>query len=171
MPQIGDFIQGKELGYKSSCRHIWMVCPKCHKERWTKYVVKIGLPLNELCNSCAHWKGGIIRSDDGYIGIRVPPDDFFAPMARKGHYVMEHRLVMAKHLGRCLTQFEIVHHKNGIRDDNKIENLELLARSEHRKEHEKGYRDGYLKGYKYGRNNRIRELEARIQELELKKDM
>lgn len=67
------------------------------------------------------WKGGRVDSGRGYILIYCPNHP-----SVKGNYVYEHRLVMEKALGRYLESWEIVHHINGIRDDNRPENLQLL---------------------------------------------
>ena len=70
------------------------------------------------------WKGGR-HEDKGYIFITIEHDHPFASMRNSGCYVLEHRLVMAQYLGRTLTNNETVHHRNGDKSDNRIENLEL----------------------------------------------
>jgi hypothetical protein len=99
--------------------------------------------------------------------VCLDPSDFFYPMIGKGHGgIFEHRLVMARYLGRCLTRWEIVHHKNGIKNDNRLENLELTMRGTHIHSHGKGYQDGFQKGLTDGRTKQIRKLKERITELE-----
>jgi hypothetical protein len=79
------------------------------------------------------WKGGKIVRSDGYIEVFAPnhPD-------RNGKgYILEHRLVMEKKIGRRLTKKERVHHINGIKSDNRPRNLVLLrSQSEHIKGHD-----------------------------------
>ena len=69
------------------------------------------------------WKGGRYQSPDGYIYILSPGH----PNNRAG-YIAEHHLVMEKVIGRYLIKGEEVHHKNKIRNDNRIENLSLVTR-------------------------------------------
>lgn len=71
-------------------------------------------------------KRGHYKDSQGYIYIQLPEDSPFLAMTTGRRYVREHRLVMAQYLGRPLERWEIVHHHNAIRDDNRIENLELF---------------------------------------------
>lgn len=73
------------------------------------------------------WRGGVTRAPDGYLREAVMGSDPMAVMRGKRSYVLQHRLVMARHLGRPLERHETVHHINGDRADNRIENLQLRS--------------------------------------------
>lgn len=68
----------------------------------------------------------LVKSGD-YRMVFVSRDDPLAEMRMRNGYVMEHRLVMARHLGRPLLLEETVHHRNGNTRDNRLENLELWS--------------------------------------------
>lgn len=82
-------------------------------------------------NPC--WKGGRKTRNDGYVLVRLYPDHPLYGLANKSGYAMEHRVIMAEHLGRLLLPFpiEIVDHKNGIKGDNNFGNLRLKSQSKH----------------------------------------
>ena len=67
------------------------------------------------------------KRKDGYVYVYLPEH----PYSSKDGYVMEHILVMEEHIGHYITRDYVVHHKNHIRDDNRIENLQLMTFREH----------------------------------------
>ena len=78
------------------------------------------------------WNGGRSIDEDGYVLIYAPDH----PYRNRHNQVREHRLVMESKLGRYLKEDEVVHHRNGISDDNRIENLELFATNADHLRHE-----------------------------------
>lgn len=67
---------------------------------------------------------------DGYVDLWLPAH----PLARKDGYVFEHRIVLAD-AGLDIPPDHQVHHRNGIRNDNRLENLEVLRADEHTRRH------------------------------------
>jgi len=170
---IGEIAKGVDIGYESSDSYIWASCPNCGKQEWY-HITEDGLPETDRCDDCMvrvckrgrPLGGGTKANGKGYILIRLMSTDFFYPIANKSGYVMEHRLVMARHLGRCLQQWEVVHHKNGHKSDNRLENLELVASiGEHMANHNTGYEGGYKHGLVQW-STKVKQLEERIVQLE-----
>lgn len=103
----------KELGYGRTT-----VYKACHR-----FGIQLRPKGFQKGDQHCQWKGGRHHDKSGYVLVHRPDH----PNANHSGYVREHRLVMEQHLGRYLTADEVVHHKNDIRDDNRIENLELFA--------------------------------------------
>lgn len=139
-PTLGEIRYADELTdrtklttYGKSRRYIWAKCAICNIPRWVQYLN--GKPERDRCKQCyldnnhtsnnPSWKGGRVNYM-GYWMVLVQPDNKFYPMATKKGYILEHRYVMANHLDRCLHSWEVVHHLNSNRTDNRIENLKLL---------------------------------------------
>lgn len=125
---LGKHLKKDLIFYKDAC-------PECGVELWHKRK-DIG---KRMCNSChrkyeSHalarhpmWRGGRHLRKDGYVDVTLGKDSPYCGMVTKSGRVLEHRVVMAEHLGRCLEPWEVVHHRNGKRGDNQFDNLELVS--------------------------------------------
>lgn len=114
---------------------------RCNFGSWSKFVIACGkTPRKSEISALARInsvkarvgkkggnnKGGRYKDKNGYISIWMPEHE----NSRGAGYIHEHRLVMSKVIGRALTSGENVHHKNGVRDDNRPANLELWVTSQ-----------------------------------------
>lgn len=91
----------------------------CSSHEWQ---ARQGRPLTRI------YPSGVMRLAYNAQGYRC----FYMTLAGKNTYIcQEHTLVMERHLGRPLEPFERIHHKNGVRDDNRLENLELMHKRLH----------------------------------------
>src|SRR3990167_253277 len=109
-------------------------CPSCKKLFSSPYHSRIFCSTKcryQYQRGTRHpnWQTGNRIHPSGYILVRQPSH----PYADKNGYVREHRLVMESKLRRLLEKNEHVHHLNGIRIDNRVENLQVLSPSEHSK--------------------------------------
>lgn len=95
-------------------------------ERQVMYTIKIGGESHDVT--------GRKRTPKGYVTLLIHSH----PNAAKNGQIMEHRVVMEMHLGRYLELNEVVHHKNHVKHDNRISNLEVLDHAEHTTLHHTG---------------------------------
>ena len=130
---VGDIVNGRAIGRRDRDKFMWHSCEKCTTERWVKVVR--GEARSPLCLPCSHElsrKYGPKQTWNRYNLVYIPLDSPYRNMTEAhSSRIREHRLVMAEHLGRCLESWEIVHHINGDRTDNRLGNLELVSVQEH----------------------------------------
>lgn len=160
-------------------KYVWAACEECGEPRWVAAVGSENKPRSRRCQDCGHrdashkeafqrllkvqkreghpnWKGGRFLSR-GYWLTRLDEDNFFYPMADQDGYVREHRLIMAKQLKRRLLPWEVVHHKNGVKGDNRIQNLELISAQKYH------FVDSRIKAYINRLENEVAQLKVQLE--------
>ena len=149
--QILTYLKCQECNTRKWVRPAYtenFICASCFKKSTIKQKDLNSFPHKETCkcHRCRigkgyfkgknnpMWKGGIKKMKTGYIYVYIDETSPYYSMVAKGvgtGYVAQHRLVIAESIGRPLTKSETVHHKNGLKWDNRIENLELWSSNHH----------------------------------------
>jgi hypothetical protein len=137
---VGEMVWKTVYGKRVPC--VQVTCSGCDRKRWyplatVRQMLKRGFDGSCLACKAAQrdyprtsGKTGRRIGSGGYVELRlraIEPEleAMFHAMRGSCRFVAEHRWVFAKHLGRVLTSDENVHHRNGVKTDNRIENLEL----------------------------------------------
>jgi len=157
-PKLGDKKRGQEIGKTRGQLYFWLACKNCGKERWVARSQIQDKRYIGWCRKCGNYRNGVLQgrknkktgrriNTTGYVEILINKDNPYYLMAEKSGYIKEHRLVMAQKLGRLLKSNELVHHINGNKQNNNIDNLTLENKNTHGLRYADAYKDGYLKGY------------------------
>lgn len=164
-PYLGEIRRSDQIeGYaKCKTKYIYEECPNCHNQKWVQISAKGKYPKCRQCmnrgkikEKSGTWKGGK-RVHGEYIMVKLYPSDPFFEMADCSGYVFEHRLVMAKELGRPLYNWEEVHHRDSIKNHNDPQNLFVTGAENHNK---------LVESTLINQDKRIKELESRVTLLE-----
>lgn len=168
-----EFIRWREERYldENGGYCIGVICPVCKETRFVQESVLRGrIHKTLLCRrGCSQrsgpdspsWRGGVAWHL-GYklVSVSNLDDDIrkmIGKMVDSKRYIREHRLIMAVKLGRSLRLGEVVHHKDGNKANNKIENLQLLTTKNHNNAHGDTYYQKWQEAL-----SRVRELETMV---------
>lgn len=142
--QKGDYPDG--MGVCECCGAEFATFCKAFRKHCSRGCASKSQSTRQFGELNPSYKNGRKLRDGGYVQVLVARDH---PMAGRGGYALEHRYVMSEHLGRPLARYELVHHINGDRTDNRIENLELCGKDGARHPPGQRMRDVLMSAFKH----------------------
>jgi len=135
---IGDIATGSELGNTKMAKKVWQECPDCKYQRWIDKRYYDQPNHTGRCNKCSiegslnpKWTGGEYITSSGYKKILKKGH----PLSDRDGHIFEHRYVVCEKYGTGALIDRVVHHIDGDKLNNNIENLEIMTMSEHTKHH------------------------------------